>query len=261
MDVAAELRKLYDRELAELSTSDSELAGYLRAHSATTNALERQIAGVRRYLPHVSGRVLDWGCMHAPDAAILRLLGRDDLEIHGCDIFPEGTFPAFHGFAGLRYRVLDHHARLPYPDEHFDVVVGDGVLEHVPNDWLSLQEVYRVLKPSGHFILCCLPNRFSWTEWLGRCLRLPHHLRTYSMRQARSMLLHSGFHPIRWRHYQMVPSLSGAGMSWRGRLLRGPVSVLWRLNGLLERLWPMNRLASNLFLVGRKCRAITWSCR
>lgn len=258
MNPADRLRSLYEQELTQLRGND-ELADYLRAHSATASALGRQIKSVHRYLPFVRGKVLDWGCMHAPDAVILRLLGRTDLELHGCDIFPPNAFPVFHGFSGLKYQTLEHHARLPYPDEHFDTVIGDGVLEHVPNDMVSLQEVYRILKPDGHFIICCLPNRFSYTEFLGRCLALPHHLRTYTLRQTKSMLLHSGFLPRAGRHYQMVPSMSGAGMSWKGKLLRGLVSLMWKVNPLLEWLWPLNRLASNLFLVSRKCNAISWT--
>lgn len=258
MDFVDRLRALYEEELSRLR-GDAELADYLRAHSATRGAVERQVRGVERYLPFVRGRVLDWGCMHAPDAAILRLLGRTDLDLMGCDVFPPETFPAFHGFSGLCYQSLDHHYRLPYPDEHFDTVIGDGVLEHVPNDTLSLQEVYRILKPGGHFIVCCLPNRLSYTEFLGRCLGLPHHLRTYTLGQARTMLLHNGFLPLQGRRYQMAPTMSGAGMSLKGKMLRGAVSLMWKLNPLLERLWPVNRLASNLFFVARKCRAISWS--
>lgn len=258
MHPADQLRALYQQELAHIP-AEEELAGYLRAHSGTVSAVGRQIRSVERYLPYVRGRVLDWGCMHAPDAAILRLLGKTDLEVHGCDIFPEDAFPVFHGFSGLKYRYLDHHYRLPYADESFDTVIGDGVLEHVPSDQLSLQEVYRVLKPNGHFIVCCLPNALSYTEFLGRCLGMPHHLRTYGMRQARSLLLHNGFLPLATRYYQMVPSLSGAGMTLKGKILRGMVSLLWRLNPLLEKLWPLNRLASNLYLVARKCRAISWT--
>jgi len=258
MDCVEQLRALYEQELAQHQECD-EVADYLRAHSGTRNAMDRQIKSVHRYLPFVRGRVLDWGCMHAPDAAILRLLGRDDLDISGCDVFPQSAFPVFHGFSSLRYQSLEHHFRMPYPDNHFDTVIGDGVLEHVPNDTLSLQEVYRVLKPGGHLIVCCLPNRFSYTEFLGRCLGLPHHLRTYTLRQARSMLLHSGFLPLTSRHYQMVPTMSGAGMSLKGKLLRSVVSVMWKLNPIFERLWPLNRLASNLFVVARKCQAISWS--
>jgi hypothetical protein len=54
------------------------------------------------------------------------------------------------------------------------------------------------------------------------------------------------------RYYQMMPTLSGlASMaipSWLSRASSG----LWFANSLLESLWPVNRLSSNLFLVARK---------
>src|SRR5262245_3542760 len=130
---AQRLLDLIEHELAGLSASPDNTA-YLTAHSFSRGGLERQIRSVERYLPFVNGRVLDWGCKHAPDACILRLLGRSDLELHGCDINPPGTFPVMHGFAGLHYQRLTHYATLPYPDAHFDTVISDGVLEHVPND-------------------------------------------------------------------------------------------------------------------------------
>lgn len=42
---------------------------------------------------------------------------------------------------------------LKYPDNTFDFVLCSHVLEHIPNDILAMQELYRVLKPSGFGIL------------------------------------------------------------------------------------------------------------
>lgn len=43
--------------------------------------------------------------------------------------------------------------RIPYPDNSFDWLLCNHVLEHVPNDRLALCELLRVLKPGGHAIL------------------------------------------------------------------------------------------------------------
>ena len=40
-----------------------------------------------------------------------------------------------------------------FPDAMFDVVVSTSQLEHDPTFWRSLDEVRRVLRPGGHFIL------------------------------------------------------------------------------------------------------------
>jgi len=42
---------------------------------------------------------------------------------------------------------------IPYPDETFDLVIANHVLEHVTDDARALEEVRRVLKPGGYAIL------------------------------------------------------------------------------------------------------------
>lgn len=43
--------------------------------------------------------------------------------------------------------------KLLLDDARFDLVTSTEVFEHVPNDSLGFAEVFRVLKPDGHFIL------------------------------------------------------------------------------------------------------------
>ena len=42
---------------------------------------------------------------------------------------------------------------LPFNDNHYDVILCNHVLEHIPNDTKAMQELYRVLKPGGMAIL------------------------------------------------------------------------------------------------------------
>lgn len=251
--------RLYQWQIEEMAArNEAGHCEYLASHSAALGALARQSQVVNRYLPHVAGKCLDWGCMHAPDSCLLQMIDELDIELHGCDLFPVDTFPVFHDYANLEYTQLDHPWNLPYADGEFDTVIADGVLEHVPNDRASLTELYRILKVGGRLIICCLPNRFSFTEFLARCINRPHHLRTYSLRETKSLLLHHGFVLIETAYYQMTPTLCGktlpAGMRW----LRTVANALWKVNPLLEKLWPINRLAANLFIVAEKVKAITW---
>lgn len=48
-----------------------------------------------------------------------------------------------------RIDILD----IPYPDDSFDIVIANHVLEHVKDDLRSLQEIQRVLKVGGFAIL------------------------------------------------------------------------------------------------------------
>jgi SAM-dependent methyltransferase len=42
---------------------------------------------------------------------------------------------------------------LPFSDQQFDWVICNHVLEHIPNDKIAMQEIFRVLKPGGNAIL------------------------------------------------------------------------------------------------------------
>ncbi|MFT7395558.1 MAG: SAM-dependent methyltransferase [Flavobacterium sp.] len=42
---------------------------------------------------------------------------------------------------------------LPFEDNHYDVILCNHVLEHIPDDTKAMQELYRVLKPGGMAIL------------------------------------------------------------------------------------------------------------
>lgn len=54
---------------------------------------------------------------------------------------------AARGVAGVEVRQMDAHS-LQFPDAHFDVVFGRGILHHLELD-RAAREVHRVLKPGG----------------------------------------------------------------------------------------------------------------
>jgi SAM-dependent methyltransferase len=89
---------------------------------------------------------------------------------------------------------------LPFPGDHFDLVLSHEVLEHVQDDRVAVAEMVRVLKPGGRVIIFC-PNRgypfethgIYWrgeykfgniplVNWLPRVFRdrLAPHVRVYS---------------------------------------------------------------------------------
>lgn len=50
---------------------------------------------------------------------------------------------------------------LPFPDESFDVVFADNVMEHIDHPEEMLIEIRRVLKPDGYFLFKT-PNKFHY---------------------------------------------------------------------------------------------------
>ena len=51
-----------------------------------------------------------------------------------------------------KYPNVDVH-KMPYPDETFDWVFADFVIEHIENPWQAVNEMKRVLKPGGIVVL------------------------------------------------------------------------------------------------------------
>jgi SAM-dependent methyltransferase len=181
------------------------------------------------------------------------MLRGEAVKLYGTDVHAE-DFRAFYDFADLRYTQLQHHSLLPYEDNSFDAVIGTAVLEHVPNDSASLNEIYRVLRPGGVFVVTTLPNRFSYTEWLNRRLNRPHHHRRYSLREAKHLFLHHGFIPVAYGYHQVLPSMCSIGGVFNSRLLNGLVDVFTSHSGFAERIWPIRCFASNVFVVGIKVK-------
>jgi SAM-dependent methyltransferase len=230
---------------------------YLHAHSRNLAVIKRQISIFERlqgFFPE-SGAILDWGCRHAPDACLVRMLHGGGPQLYGCDV-DAGGYEAFYKFADLKYTQLTEPYKLPYENDQFDAVIGSGVLEHVPNDSASLMELYRIIKPGGHFIMTMLPNRFSYTEFLNRRLGNPHHLRLYTLNEAKRMFMHHGFFPVADGYHQVFPSLSSltAGI-FDSRIANKLVEMLASSNKIGEQLWPFRYISTNLFVVGRKVAA------
>lgn len=60
--------------------------------------------------------------------------------------------------------------QLPYPSNHFDLILSNEVLEHVQNDSDAIREMVRVLKPGGRVVIFC-PNRWHPFETHGHYWR------------------------------------------------------------------------------------------
>jgi len=102
------------------------------------------------------GRLLDLGC---GEGALLELLGGRGI---GLDMNPDRLRLAAE--KGLPVCLGDGNM-LPFPDGSFDTVISMEVLEHVPDMETVADEVCRVLRPGGCWIISvpCVTLR-SWYE-------------------------------------------------------------------------------------------------
>jgi SAM-dependent methyltransferase len=96
---------------------------------------------------------------------------------------------------------------LPYPDNTFDLILSNEVIEHVQDDRVAATEMVRAVRPGGRIVLFC-PNRWYPVEthgvyWRGRYKfgniplvnylpnplrnKLAPHVRAYTARRLRKL--------------------------------------------------------------------------
>jgi SAM-dependent methyltransferase len=63
---------------------------------------------------------------------------------------------------------------IPWPQETFDVVIADNVLEHLADPEAVFREVLRVLKPEGSFLVKT-PNRFHYVTLIAQLVPTSFH--------------------------------------------------------------------------------------
>lgn len=83
----------------------------------------------------------------APEFKLSRVLLEKNFSEYICgDLFTQGyDYPAH----VQNMNVL----KLPFRENHFDYLICNHVLEHIPEDYKAMDEIFRVLKPAGHAVL------------------------------------------------------------------------------------------------------------
>jgi SAM-dependent methyltransferase len=108
----------------------------------------------------LKGRVLDAGC---GDGGLAKEIKEKfpKTEIYGIDISKEGCRLAKKYC--LETKVVDLNKKIPYPDNYFDYIVSQEVLEHILDTDNYFEEFNRVLKKGGRAIITT-PNLLAWYQ-------------------------------------------------------------------------------------------------
>jgi len=132
------------------------MAGIARAE-ATLSSWESSVDGNGRAR---ATTVLDVGCGTAPFLAAAACRYE---KLVGVDI-------AFRWLVVAKKRLAEAHSdvplicacaeALPFPDGMFDRIVADSVLEHLSDQPQGLNEIFRVMRPSG-YLFVSTPNKYS----------------------------------------------------------------------------------------------------
>jgi SAM-dependent methyltransferase len=144
------------------------------------------------------GRILDLGCGTTP----YFLISTRFHEKHGLDKVLNAEIIRLRGKnICVNNFDIEKQDRLPYANEHFDVVTMLAVIEHIEPMRLVgiMKEVLRVLKPGGQYILT---TPAAWTDSLLRLLarinlmsreEIDEHKDAYSHGKIIRLLKEAGF--------------------------------------------------------------------
>lgn len=208
---------------------------------------------VERYAP-VGCQVLDWG---TGSGHFSYYLVRSGYQTSG---FGFSEWPLLcQGISDRDYHYQqgssNQPVKLPFADDSFDVVVSVGVLEHVRetggDELSSLQEIYRILKPGGHFICYHFPNRYSWIEFLARRTERFSHPYMFTARDIRRLVGATPLQLSDWGRYALLPR-----NLWQSAIARhphwGPLAGI--LYNQLDRVlgWLLPLICQNYYFVARK---------
>jgi SAM-dependent methyltransferase len=108
------------------------------------------------------GRVLDYGCGIGQTVTLGRARG---LDVWGADTFTGFWAPWVDLVKpDVRDRIRSiENDRTDYPDDHFDIVMSNQVLEHVTDPEAVIADIHRMVKPGGYFI-AAFPVIETWYE-------------------------------------------------------------------------------------------------
>lgn len=157
------------------------------------------------------GKILDIGCGNG--------MYLYNLKNQGWDVY--GIDPSNHAvnFAtnelGLEKVTQGFLEEIKYPDEFFDVITLNHVIEHLPDPNLTLKEIKRLLKRNGLFVITtpnfdCVSEKIFKQYWFP--LETPRHLYLYTENTLRKLLEINGLQIIKTKYdistYHLSKSLS-----------------------------------------------------
>jgi len=141
-------------------------------------------------------KVLDIGSQAGVLCAQLKKLGHDP---YGVEVVEELVERSKREYPSLNFQVADCEKTIPFEDDFFDIVWAGDVIEHIRFADVFVNEINRVLKKGGLFILTTPMHNRLKNIIIALCNFEDHfnpefpHLRFYTVKSLRSVLEKRGF--------------------------------------------------------------------
>ncbi|TDB36834.1 MAG: class I SAM-dependent methyltransferase [Actinobacteria bacterium] len=158
---------------------------YVRSQSHAGGADLEKVVELSRAQPEWVALDVATGGGHTAIAIAPRVAGMIALDLTAEMLTAAAALAAERGVSGIEF-VLGDAEKLPFPDESFDLVTCRIAAHHFPDVQRFVDEVARVLRPGGRFVLQdqCVPEVAASAAFLNLFERLrdPSHNRALSQR-------------------------------------------------------------------------------
>lgn len=114
----------------------------------------------QHFTDYNEGKVLDFGCGDGFFAEMV--YGRNSIDV-GLDL-PGSRIEEAKQLRVYEDVVTYDGTTIPFHEDSFHTVISNCVLEHIPQVQPSIEEIYRVTKPGGHFLTGVMTN--NWERFM-----------------------------------------------------------------------------------------------
>jgi ubiquinone/menaquinone biosynthesis C-methylase UbiE len=128
-----------------------------------------------------NAKIIDIGCGTGYGSALLG----EECEVVAIDNSNEAIKYANKHYSKKANFLTARATKLPFEDSNFDIACSFEVIEHIRDTHKYLNEVLRVLKPGGKFILST-PNKLVYAA--GDKLKSPYHVKEYEAEELFQLL-------------------------------------------------------------------------
>ncbi len=169
----------------DLTTFIEETAG--SDHFIDIASREHALAQVKKFVKAEQPVILEVGCSSGLMLSALADFNRNGFTL-GADVIKEHLQQLTKNLPGTPLLQFDL-TRCPLPDNCVDAVVLLNVLEHIENDRVAIEQLFRILKPNGVAIL----EVPAGPELYDSYDRIMMHYRRYRMKEFRQLVTKAGF--------------------------------------------------------------------
>jgi len=191
------------------------------------NDLDEKKELVLNLMPENIDKILDVACGDG-----LTLTRIDAKEKYGIDINKENVKRSKK--RGIKASQRDVEERFPYRNNFFDIIMTEGLFQHLYDPELTIKEIKRVLKPGGFFI-GSIPNNYHIIHRISYILAKPHDSFLFRDRAAQissSFFTLKSFRELIGKYFEVEictgrvgkfsriwPSMFGMDIFWKAKKL------------------------------------------